>query len=161
MSQDEEKKEITEKATDLIHSYVRCIDDDRLEEWPDMFTEDCVYKIIPRENADLGLPLAVMFCDSRAMLRDRIVALRHANIYNIHFDRHLVSNIQMTGKSNGTYDFASHYVVFQTGLDGESHIFNTGKYLDKIAIEDGEAKFKEKIVIMDTYEIRNLLATPI
>ena len=29
------------------------------EEWPNFFTEDCIYEIIPKENADLGLPMRV------------------------------------------------------------------------------------------------------
>ena len=47
-----------QEVEDLIHAYVQCIDDDRLEEWPDFFADDCLYKVIPRENADLGLPVA-------------------------------------------------------------------------------------------------------
>ena len=89
------------EVEELIHAYVQCIDDDQLESWPDFFTDDCVYKVIPRENADLGLPVAVMFCDSKGMLRDRIVALRKANIYAPHFYRHLVSNVRVLGEQDG------------------------------------------------------------
>jgi len=64
----------------LLSDYVECIDDDRLEDWPDLFVEDCLYQVIARENADRGLPTSAMYCDSRGMLRDRVVALRHANI---------------------------------------------------------------------------------
>ena len=67
------------EVTGLINDYVACIDADELERWPDFFTEQCNYKVIPRENADAGLPVSVMFCDSKGMLKDRIVALRNAH----------------------------------------------------------------------------------
>ena len=58
--------------------------------WLDLFAAECRYQIVPRENFDRGLPAALVFCDSRAMLEDRIRALREANKYNIHTDRHVI-----------------------------------------------------------------------
>ena len=44
----------------------------RLETWPHFFTEDAHYRVCTRENFELGLPLCVMSCNGRGMLRDRI-----------------------------------------------------------------------------------------
>jgi anthranilate 1,2-dioxygenase small subunit len=150
-----------QEVEDLIHAYVQCIDDDRLEEWPDFFTDDCLYKVIPRENADLGLPVAVMFCDSKGMLRDRIVALRKANIYAPHFYRHLVSNTRILSEQAGVITAQTNYGVFQTLLDGETRVYNTGKYVDKIVRVNGQLRFKEKLCVFDTYRIQTLMVTPI
>jgi anthranilate 1,2-dioxygenase small subunit len=150
-----------QEVEDLIHAYVQCIDDDRLEEWPDFFTDDCLYKVIPRENADLGLPVAVMFCDSKGMLRDRIVALRKANIYAPHFYRHLVSNTRILGEQGGVITAQTNYGVFQTLLDGETRVYNTGKYVDKIVRVNGQLRFKEKLCVFDTYRIQTLMVTPL
>lgn len=38
----------------LQDRYVSLIDTDRLEEWPNLFTEDGVYEVVPKENADLA-----------------------------------------------------------------------------------------------------------
>lgn len=73
----------------LQQNYISALDNDRLEAWPNFFTEDCLYEIIPRENEDAGLPIGVMYCDSQRMLRDRVLSLRHANIYEVHSYRHL------------------------------------------------------------------------
>jgi len=35
----------------LQDRYLSTLDNDRLEEWPDLFTDDCLYEIVPRENA--------------------------------------------------------------------------------------------------------------
>ena len=149
------------EVEELIYAYVQCIDDDALESWPDFFTDDCVYKVIPRENADAGFPVAVMFCDSKGMLRDRIVALRKANIYAPHFYRHLVSNVRVIGEKDGVIQAQSNYVVFQTLLDGETRIYNAGKYVDQIVRVDGELRFKEKLCVFDTNRIQTLMVTPI
>ena len=152
---------LTEQITNLEYSYARCIDDDRLEEWPDFFVEDGVYKIVPRENSDRGMPLAIMLCKNKNMLEDRVAALRHANMYNIHFDRHMVSNIQVLGEADGVYQVAANYVVFQTDLEGATKLFSAGRYDDRVVVVNGELKFSEKIVVVDTYAVPNLIATPL
>ena len=149
------------EVTGLINDYVACIDADDLERWPDFFTDQCVYKVIPRENADAGLPVSVMFCDSKGMLKDRIVALRNANVYAPHFYRHLVSNTRIVGESNGEIKAETNYAVFQTLLDGQTQIFNVGKYEDTMIRQDGKLLFKEKLCIFDTYRIQTLMVTPI
>ena len=149
------------EVEELIHAYVQCIDDNELESWPDFFTDPCVYKVIPRENADAGLPVAVMFCDSRGMLRDRIVALRKANIYAPHFYRHLVSNVRVLGEDGGVIRAQTNYVVFQTLLDGETRIYQAGRYMDRIVRTDAGLKFQEKLCVFDTYRIQTLMVTPV
>jgi anthranilate 1,2-dioxygenase small subunit len=52
-------------------------------------------------------------------------------------------------------------VVFQTLLDGETRIYNAGKYVDQIVRVDGELRFKEKLCVFDTNRIQTLMVTPI
>lgn len=79
------------RIEEMLCEYVHCIDDDRLEEWPAFFTEDCVYKVISRENYEKGRPIGIFFCDNRDMLKDRVFALREANIFEPHSYRHMIS----------------------------------------------------------------------
>ena len=150
---------------DLIHSYVHCIDDDRLEEWPNFFAAECLYKIVPRENADHNLPIAIMYCDSQGMLRDRVVAHRKANLFGAHFYRHLVSSIRIVKETAGEIFARTNYVVFRTLADavhyGTTEVYSTGVYHDTIVFVDDQAKFKEKIVMADTSRISSLLVTPL
>jgi anthranilate 1,2-dioxygenase small subunit len=150
---------------ELLHAYVQCIDEDRLEAWPEFFTEDCVYKILPRENVDQGLPIALMYCDSRGMLQDRIVAHRQANLFAPHVYRHLVSAIRVTGQNNGVITARANYAVFRTTLDpvhyGTTEVYSVGEYRDQIVFANGVARFKEKIVVVDTSKIQSLLVTPL
>ena len=38
-----------------------------------------------------GLPIGLIHCDNKRMLRDRVMSLRHANIYEEHSYRHMTS----------------------------------------------------------------------
>jgi anthranilate 1,2-dioxygenase small subunit len=149
------------QVSKLLTDYVECSDDDRLEVWPQLFVEDCLYQVIARENADRGLPTSAMYCDSRGMLRDRVVALRHANIYAKHYYRHVLSNVNVKGVQDGEVVVQSNYVVLQTLVEGDTKVFNAGKYLDRIVATPDGLRFKRKVVVFDTYRIPNLLVTPL
>ena len=145
----------------LIADAARLLDDSEFEEWVGLFTDDCVYRITSRENYDGNLPMAVVFCDSKGMLRDRVVSLCEANIYNPHYARHLVTNIRVLAEENEVYHVHSSYQVTQTSLDGETRIFSVGRYLDRIVMDGDGPRFKERSVIADTGAIQNLLAVPL
>lgn len=154
-------REIKDQIQQLNDEYVHSIDDDRLEEWPEFFTEDCIYKVISRENYARNLPSALIYCNSKGMLKDRISAHRNANIFEAHYYRHIVSNTLIINETNGVYDVQSNYVVFQTKLDGNTEVYNTGRYVDKVVFEEGKPKLKERLVVYDTLNIPSLLVTPI
>ena len=160
-----DNRELRDAVEALLHAYVQCIDDDRLEEWPDFFTEDCLYQIVPRENVEQGLPIAVMHCDSRGMLQDRVVAHRRANLFAPHVYRHLVSAVRVTGRDRGEVSVRSNYAVFRTATDpiqyGTTEVYSVGEYRDKVVFVHGAAKFRERTVIVDTSRIQSLLVTPL
>lgn len=146
----------------LLARYVACIDDDDLENWPNFFTaEACRYEIITRENVERGLPLTLVFCTSQGMLADRIVSLREANIYPQRWYRHVVTNVLIQAVTEDHLEVQSHYVVLQTRRTGQTSIFSAGKYIDRIVLQNGELKFAEKRVVVDTHSIDTLLVSPI
>ena len=150
---------------DLLYAYVACLDNDELEDWPNFFVEDCLYQIIPHENVSQNLPISLIYCDSRGMLQDRVTAYRKANYYAPHLYRHVVSGVRIIGEDNGVIEARANYVVLQTHLDpvdyGSTEVYSAGEYRDKVLINDGVAKLKEKIVVVDTSRISSLLATPL
>ena len=151
-----------EQINDLLNDYVWYIDTDRLEEWLDFFTDDCTYRIIPRENVEQNLPGVVVLCENKNQLTDRIVSYREANEYNLHYDRHVISNPRIEdGADKNTFRVLSNYAVYQTNLEGESRLFSVGYYDDRIVYENGSPRFREKTVVVDTYSIPTLLATPL
>src|SRR6516164_3551915 len=121
-------------AHDLLAEYGALIDAAKFDEWLDLFSQECRYQICPRENFDRGLPAALVFCDSRAMLEDRIRALREANKYNIHTDRHLIGLPRITGEEGDAKLVEAPFAVYQTDQEGETRLFATGLYRDTIVV---------------------------
>ena len=153
--------ELKYRVEDLLARYTHCIDSDQLESWPALFTDACRYQVIAKENADRKLPISAFYCDSRAMLVDRVVSLRHANIFERHGYRHLVSSLLIHAVTATEVTASSHYAVFRTRTNGATEIYQTGIYQDRITLENGAWLFREKIAIFDTNRIDSLLAIPI
>jgi anthranilate 1,2-dioxygenase small subunit len=145
----------------LQNQYISNLDNDRLEAWPTLFTEDCLYEIVPKENADMGLPVGVIYCTNQKMLRDRVVSLRHANIFEEHTYRHMTSGLTITGEQDGVIETESSYVVVQTRANGESDVYQAGKYFDRIVRTPDGLRYRSKRVVYDTSRVQTLLATPI
>jgi anthranilate 1,2-dioxygenase small subunit len=146
----------------LVYEWARAIDEDRLEALAGLLVEDGEYKVASRYNLDRGLPLAVIHTRSRAQLRDRIVSLRVANIYEAHHYRHLVSGVQVIGEEGGAYEVRSNYAVIRImEHDGSSAIFSSGQYRDSVLFEGGTPRFRRRHVVFDSKAIDTLLVYPL
>jgi anthranilate 1,2-dioxygenase small subunit len=145
----------------LNAAYGMCLDDGRLEQWPEFFVDDCLYQVIARENVDNNLPAAAMYCDSKGMLIDRVVALRQANIFPEHSSRHLISRAVITATAAGVITAQASYAVLQTRNDGETRIFNAGKYVDRLVWTQAGMKLSSRTCVYDTLRIATSLSTPI
>jgi 3-phenylpropionate/cinnamic acid dioxygenase small subunit len=147
----------------LLARYTHAIDDDRLEEWPAFFTENGSYRIVTAENLSRNLPLPIVYADSRAMLRDRVAALRNANIYEAQRYRHSVTSTLVERIDARTARATSNFQVVRIMHSGESMLFASGRYLDRIRLngEAGKAQFEERVVVLDSRAIDTLLAIPL
>jgi len=145
----------------LLARYVHALDDDRLEDWPEFFVENGRYRITTAENHERKLPLPIVYADSRAMLRDRVSALRHANIYEAQRYRHAVSSVLVESVEAGVVRASSNFQVVRIMHTGESTLFATGRYLDRIRTEISGLRFEERIVVLDSRAVDTLLAIPI
>ena len=64
-----------ERILALQAAYIRCIDNNALEAWPDFFLDQCLYKVTTAENHRNGFEAGIIYADSKGMLIDRIAAL--------------------------------------------------------------------------------------
>jgi len=160
---------LREELEDLYAAYVECLDNGELERWPEFFTAVCVYKIIPRDNYDRGLPLALMLCESKGMLEDRVAALRRTSVYAPRSLRHLVSSIRVQRQDatpsapDGaeSIQVQANYAVFQTRLDEPTQVFNVGRYVDRLVREETGLKFNEKLCVLDSVLVPGSLIYPL
>ncbi len=154
---------------DLLADYGTLLDDGKYDAWLGLFAPDCTYHVIPRENFERGLPVGLIYCDSRAMLEDRIMALREANKYNIHADRHLIGLPRLSsadgpgadGLSAGGLAIEASFAVYQTDQEGATRLFATGLYRDRLEPAGETVKIRDKLVLLDTFAVPTLLATPL
>ncbi|RPG00581.1 MAG: anthranilate 1,2-dioxygenase [Rhodospirillaceae bacterium TMED63] len=153
--------DVRRQIEDLIADYAHAIDDDRLEEWPDFFTDDCSYRIINRENHAKGRRVGIMDCSSKGMLRDRILALREANVYEPHFYRHLQSGIRITGMDGDAYVVETSFAIVRTMQEGDMSIFCAGKFVDEIVFDGDTPLFRKRLVVTDSNRIHTLIVIPI
>jgi 3-phenylpropionate/cinnamic acid dioxygenase small subunit len=146
---------------ELNAAYAACLDDGPLEDWPEFFTDDCRYEVIPRENHERGLPLAVMRCESKGMLVDRITALRRSSVYGPRALRHLIGGVRLTEVAADLVRAQANYAVLQTLPDEETTLFNAGRYLDCLVREHGTLKFRERLCVFDSVLVPGSLVYPI
>ena len=145
----------------LNAAYARALDDDRLEDWPTFFADECLYKITSADNHRQGLAAGLIYADSPGMLRDRVAALRKANIYERQTYRHLLGMPALGGEVDGAVKAETPFLVVRIMRDGTMDLFATGRYLDLLIEEEGTLRFRERIVVCDSSRIDTLLAIPL
>jgi len=146
---------------ETLHArYAHALDDDRLEDWPELFTESGKYRIATAENEARGLPLPVLSCDSRAMMRDRVQSLRHANVYEPQRYRHMLSSVLISHLDGERVSSVASFLVIRIMQNGDTAVFASGKYLDRILLSP-EPKYEERVVVCDSRRFDTLLAIPL
>lgn len=146
---------------DLVAAYCAAIDEDRLEDWPNFFIEQARYTILTRDDFDQGLRFGVISADSKAMLLDRVTALRQANIYEPHGYRHIVGPMRVISDANGVAEVRSNFMIVRIMKDGETMLFVTGEYRDKVDVTLEPFRFIERLVLTDSHKFDTLLALPL
>jgi 3-phenylpropionate/cinnamic acid dioxygenase small subunit len=142
---------------DLYAGYAACLDEERFEEWPEFFTDPCLYKIVPRENFERGLPLATWLCESKGYLADRVCD-RNGGLCT-RYVRRMVSIRPRLG--DAVLEVRANYLAVETLQDELTRIFNAGQYRDKLVVEGGKLKFREKVCIFDSLLVPNSLIYPL
>tara|TARA_R110002096_G_scaffold424348_1_gene632203 strand:+ start:13379 stop:13855 length:477 start_codon:yes stop_codon:yes gene_type:complete len=155
------KKDMEREICNLLDDYVVVIDEDRLEEWPDFFLEDAQYRILSRENQELGLSAPITYYYSRAMLQDRVTALRDALTYGAVYMRHIVSPPRIRMQDDGDIKVSSNVAIYQSTEEGVTRLFVVGRYEDVVVLTDDGPRFRSRDVILDTFAIPDNIAVPL
>lgn len=146
---------------DLYARYAAALDEARYEDWIALFTEPCLYRVVPRENFERGLPLSTMMAESRGMLEDRVYGIRNTLYHQPYYQRHIVSGLFVREAGDGMVRTQASYCVFRTKQNELSEVFNVGRYLDTVVEDGGVLRFREKICVFDSELIPNSMIYPI
>ena len=151
-----------ERLTALNAAYARCIDNDELEQLGDFFLDQCLYLVTTADNYASALQAGIVYADTRAMLQDRVMAMRDANIYEEQRYRHIIGAPVLLEQEGDTAKAESPFIVVRIMRDGSTEVFATGRYIDCIVAQpDHPLKFAERIVVCDSCNIDTLLVIPL
>ena len=146
----------------LFYKYAQCIDDSNLDEWPNFFVDDCLYRIIPKENENFDEPFAILYADNKNQLKDRVIIIKKALVYSLRYYRHNITNIFTNKIEDGIYHVTSNYVVYSTDqVNGQTILFSVGKYKSEIIFKNKKPYFKNLDVLVDTYSIQRQMPIPL
>lgn len=149
------------RVGDLYCAYADVLDDGALEAWPDFFTTDCLYKVIPRENFEQGLPIALIYCESRDMLVDRVIAIRETALYVPRLVRHFTSSIRLREIGDDGLRLTANFALFQTMVDRPSELFLCGRYHDRVVDDGGQLRFAERVCVYNSTVVPTSLVYPV
>ena len=144
-------------------AYAAALDEQRLTDWTEMFTEDAFYIVISRENADHALPVGLIYCDSKRMIQDRAFALEKTTMFAPRYLRHIIGNLQVTGEDgNGAIRARANYALIQVLYDRpEAKLHQVGAYHDVFRRVDGVLKLAARRCVYDSLLIDNALCLPV
>ncbi|WP_438943653.1 aromatic-ring-hydroxylating dioxygenase subunit beta [Noviherbaspirillum malthae] len=145
----------------LYANYASTVDAGDWEGWVDFFTDDCEYKLQPRENFERGFPLATLSLLSKGMLRDRAYGIKETLFHDPYYQRHVVGLPLVRSVEDGLIVSEANYSVFRTKLSQESTVFNVGRYIDRVRSTPQGMKFESRLCIYDTEMIPNSIIYPI
>ena len=141
----------------LNADYARCIDDDRLEEWPGFFLERCLYKVTTADNLAKGYEAGLIYADSRACWKT--ASRRCARPTSTSASATATSSACRWRAADDAVE--TPFLVVRIMRDGKMDVFATGKYLDVVKEEKDELKFEARVVVCDSSRIDTLLAIPL
>lgn len=144
-------------------AYAAALDEQRLADWTEMFTEDGFYVVISRENADQGLPVGLIYCEGRGMIRDRAFALEKTAMFAPRYLRHIIGNTLVLGRTpEGDIRARANYVVLQVLFDHpEAKLHQVGVYDDLFRRTPAGLQLARRRCIYDNLLIDNALCVPV
>jgi len=145
----------------LYADYASAVDSGNWDLWPGFFTDDCVYRLVPRENHERGFPLATLSFESKGMLRDRVYGIRETLFHDPYYQRHVVGAPIVRKVVDGRIHSEANYAVFRTKLSELSSVFNVGRYVDEVVQTPDGLRFASRLCIYDSEMIPNSIIYPV
>ena len=145
----------------LYTDYAIAVDSGQWDLWPEFFTDECTYRLQPRENYERGFPLATLCFESKGMLKDRVYGIRDTLFHDPYYQRHVVGSPTVRLAAAGRFECEANYAVFRTKLSEVSTVYNVGRYIDTIVQTPQGLKFASRQCIYDSEMIPNSIIYPI
>ncbi len=147
--------------TQLYADYAAAVDSGDWDLWPEFFTDDCSYRLQPRENHERGFPLATLSFESKGMLKDRVYGIRETLFHDPYYQRHVVGAPRVRQVDGERIHAEANYAVFRTKLSELTTVFNAGRYIDTVLHTPQGLKFESRLCVYDSEMVPNSIIYPI
>ena len=155
-------RELRLEIEEFNAEYAAVLDAGRVQDWPNFFAEDAIYRITGRENADAGLPVGLVYCEGIGMLRDRALAISRTTMFAPRYLLHQVTNTRVLAVDpSGEISAQANYALFETLVDEKTTLQQVGRYDDLFIRQDGRLKLKARDCIYDSLIIDTALIYPV
>jgi 3-phenylpropionate/cinnamic acid dioxygenase small subunit len=145
---------------DFFDDYYAALDDVQLDAWPDFFTEDCLYRVIPRENYEAGYTLCTMQAESRGMLIDRVMGVTRTQMFAPRYYRRFPGPLRIVSRDADAVRTRHNLLVVQTLIDKQTEIVLAAVCHDRVVPDGDRLRLRERIVVFDSEMIPNSLIYP-
>lgn len=143
---------------DFLFAEASLIDNWKLPEWLDLFTEDGAYYVPSTDVDPMASPDNNLFyiADDRYRLGERVKRLMKRTAH-AEFPRsklcHLVSNVRLLDNSNGEIFASAAFVTYRTKFAVTDIYFGTSYY--RLVIRDGKMRIREKRAVLASDGLRS------
>jgi anthranilate 1,2-dioxygenase small subunit len=143
--------------------YAAALDEQRLMDWVELFDDNALYVVLSRENFERNLPVGLIYCENKGMIRDRAFALKETAMFAPRYMRHLVANLTAEAEaSDGTIAARANYVVLQVLFDRpDATLHQVGTYYDRFRRTANGLKLIERRCVYDNLLVPNALCLPV
>lgn len=143
-------------VTELLYEEAELLDEWRLDEWLQLYTDDASYFIPCNDDPD-GDPARslVLIDDNRLRMESRVDRLNnrrahreypHSNV------RHLVTNIRLGDREGDELAVRASFAVWRFRNGEEKHY--VGRYYYRLVVTEGGLRIRSKRVVLDMTTLR-------
>jgi salicylate 5-hydroxylase small subunit len=144
----------------LYATYAAALDERRYTDWANLFIETAGYRLQPRENFEMGYGLCTLAFESKGMLLDRIYGIEQTIFHQPYYQRHVIGPLQVQAQGSG-WQVQGNYSVFRTKAGALSEVFNVGRFIDQVVLDNDVLRFADKHLIFDSELIPNSIIYPL
>jgi anthranilate 1,2-dioxygenase small subunit len=142
--------------------YCAALDSGEVERWPEFFTEDAIYRITARENADAGMLVGLVYAEGKGMLQDRAVSIARTQMFAPRYSLHVTGNVRVLAQTeSGEFTAQSTFMLLQTLVDGQTTLHLAGRYFDRFVQQGSRLLLRERQAVYDTTMIATDLVYPV
>ncbi len=146
-----------DEVTDLLYEEADLLDEWRLDEWLQLYTDDARYAIPCNDDPDGDAARSLMLIDDdRLRMESRVDRLnnRRAHREYPHSNlRHLVTNIRIGNRHDDEVEVRASFAVWRFRNGGEKHY--VGRYLYRLVMSEGRLRIRSKRVVLDMTTLRS------